>query len=290
VNKGSLIWNYCTPAELRIKNDAMINEMNSTSLDLSTLDLVSEGSLMDNTPVDPLSLVNVKWAATNDVSSYQTQLCVSLTSEQIQQFESANVLLMLPWEDNSEKPTDVNENEMLFLTSLGSAELTNDNMLSCLYSGLLIGVEGTDMPLAHYSSITGSKYTFDIRGVELLTDHSDTMDNRILLDKIIISFDAERKNEIEKYIALSRPSSKAEEKASVYCVLDVYSSGGIQNGGIVHDCFKLNSEHINLLIIPAEEYEDYDPIVLFCIKNKDGSEYTIQTNYRDAKMENVLCQ
>jgi len=62
--------------------------------------------------------------------------------------------------------------------------------------------------------------------------------------------------------------------------LDIYTSKGEETGERVHDNFDIDSDHINLLILPAE---NYDPIVMFCIKNTDGSEYTLQTNYQKAK-------
>lgn len=193
----------------------------------------------------------------------------------------------MPWIDTREKEGNEPEDAGLSLiTALSGTEILEGNKLVCPFNGILIGAKGVNMPLAQFYKQADDAYSYEAKAVKFYTDHADHMENDAWLDELTVTIDLnERPASIEK-AALSRRVGCSETMTTLECWTSLYTyTNGIgstleRTGTLVGNSCELNDKKIHLVIRSAE---DYDPIVVFVIRNKDGSEYTIQTTYQEAR-------
>lgn len=283
---GVPIWQYCSPAILTFEGSPTVGEISNGNFGFDRVTVKNESYLMENKPVDPPSLIDVTWEIPNEPSEYQTNLCTRLTDAQIESFVSAKVMLMMPWVDPRENESAEQEDTGLsFITALSGAELLDGNKLICPFNGILIGAKGVDMPLAQFYKQTGNAYSYDAKAVKFYTDHADFMENDAWLDELTVTIDLGERSAIIENASLSRSVGCSETMTTLECWTSLYAyTNGIgstleKTGTLVGDDCELNDSIIHLVIRPAG---DYDPIVVFVIRNKDGNEYTIQTTYQKA--------
>ena len=285
--EGISLWQYCSPAILSFDGAPTVDEISNGDYGIDRVTVIKESDLMENKAVDPLSIIDVTWDIPNRPSEYQTNLCTRLTNTQIDDFESATVMLMLPWVDPIENVDDEPENAGLSLiTTLSGTEILEGNRLACPFNGVLIGAKDVNMPLAQFYRKANDAYSYDVKAVKFDTDNADYMENDAWLDELTVTIDLNGRSASIKNAVLSRRVGCSETMTTLECWTSLYAyTNGIgstleRTGTLVGDSCELNDGAIHLVIRPAE---DYDPIVVFVIQNKDGSEYTVQTTYQEAR-------
>jgi len=141
------------------------------------------------------------------------------------------------------------------------------------------------MPLAQFYNYTEDMYSYDVRGVKFSTDQVGLIESDAWLDELIVTINPDERLAIADSVALSRNVGSSETMTTFECWTTLYAyANGIgstleKKDSLVGESCELDENIVHLIIRPAE---DYNPIVVFCIQNKDGSEYTIETTYRDA--------
>jgi len=283
---GASLWQYCSPAILHFEGSPKVDEISNGNYRIDRITVIAESSLMENKQVNPLSIIDVTWDIPDEISEYQTYLCTRLTDSQIDSFESAKVMLMFPRTDSGENVGDETEDIYLcFITKLSGTEILEGNRLACHFTGILIGAKGIEMPLAQFYNYTEDMYSYDVRGVKFSTDQVGLIESDAWLDELIVTINPDERLAIADSVALSRNVGSSETMTTFECWTTLYAyANGIgstleKKDSLVGESCELDENIVHLIIRPAE---DYNPIVVFCIQNKDGSEYTIETTYRDA--------
>lgn len=260
---------FSTPAVIRFVKPQPVGEMKWENLSRDDF-IVELADVIFNNTIEPTSIIDLSLNGIESVEDCEDELYIPLTNEQIRAFESASVRIL------------ASETRMQYLGSIWSPIEVDDQGIYCKYSGLLIKMDQATYPMAQHITPMDNGYKYDLRSTSISTD--DKIELSASVDELIVYLDSTTNKATIESVVLSRNIGVAENvigqeyMSIVYDYADGKGSDLKRADTLEGESGKLEDGIMHLVFQPATEL---NPFVVFSIKNKDGSTYTIGMNYNE---------